>query len=501
MKTCVSQKQMQDLEYDSIHNIGIPSIALMERAALAVAQCARAQISLNEQIFILCGKGNNGADGIAVARMLVQLDYHVTIVTIGDIRKASPEYIIQENIAKKMDIPFLLWSEYHPSPSQWIIDAIFGIGLKREIGGDYKLLIEKVIQSGCENIIAIDIPSGICANTGSILGCALTCRYTVTFGYGKLGLYLHEGRQYSGQITVAPIGFHRASILKATGPTVKILEDSDLTRIPERQEDSNKGTYGRLLIIAGCVGMSGAAYLSAAAAYRMGAGLVKVLTVEDNRSILQEQLPEAIIQGYTKENMLDTLSESCNWATHIIMGPGLGQASYVKELVHLVLKQVASTGIPCPLVLDSDALNTIASYPELTTYLGPHVIITPHMKEMNRLTGISIPELKADPIKYASDFSKKYGITCVLKDSVSVISRESDEIYLTISGNSALAKAGTGDVLTGIIGGCSCLGLNPLEAAAFGSFIHGRAGTLASEEKGKHGVMASDLFSYLYVNV
>lgn len=497
MKPCLSQKQMQELEYDSINNIGIPSIALMERAALAVAECARKEIALNENIFILCGKGNNGADGIAVARMLTQSGYHVSIVTIGDIAKASPEYLIQEKIAHKMDIPFIDWMDYTPDKCHWIIDGIFGIGLKREIGGDYKLLIEKVTGSHCANVIAIDIPSGICANTGNILGCALKCRHTVTFGYGKLGLYLHEGRHYSGEITIAEIGFHQESILKSSGSIVKILEQGDLSQIPKRREDSNKGTYGRLLIIAGCIGMSGAAYLSAAAAYRMGAGLVKVLTVEENRAILQKQLPEAIIQGYTEDTMLEMLSNSYSWATHIVMGPGLGQASYVKLLVETVLAENKHSAHPRPLVLDSDALNTIASYPELTTYLGSPIIITPHMKEMSRLTGISVSELKADPIKHADDFSQKHGVTCVLKDAVSVITRNPDEIHLTTNGNSALAKAGTGDVLSGIIGGCSCLGLDTFQSAAFGSFIHGRAGSLASLARGKHSVMASDLFDFI----
>lgn len=490
---------MQELETDSIVNIGIPSLVLMERAALAVVACVKVHVQKSANIFIVCGKGNNGADGIAVARLLFQEGYNVTVVTIGDENKATKEYKIQDGIGLQMGIPFCDWKEWTPKQEQWIIDGMFGIGLKRDIQGSYADLIEKIIDSHCEQIIAIDIPSGIDADTGNVLGCAMKAKYTITFGYGKTGLYLNKGRAYVGDLEIAEIGFHDQSIEVSQGPKSMIIEEEDLSRIPTRREDSNKGSYGKILVIAGSVGMSGAAYLSGAAAYRMGAGLVKILTVEENRKLMQMQLPEAIIRCYSETNFEEIIEEECAWATSIVMGPGLGQASYTKKLVKAVLKRVNQQKVKIPIVLDADALNTIANYPELKEYYGPHIVITPHMKEMSRLVERSISELKENPIFQVRNYSKKYGITCVLKDGVSVIANEEEETYLTISGNSALAKGGTGDVLAGVIGGLTCLGMGNVEAAAFGSYIHGRAGKLASEVRGKHGVMSSELLDYLKI--
>ncbi len=498
MKICVSQKQMQELEYDSIYNIGIPSIVLMERAALAVVDCVIANVDKSKHISVVCGKGNNGADGIAVARILWQQGYKVEIVTIGEDSKATSEYRIQETIAKNLQISFVSWREWKITQDGWIIDGIFGIGLKRDITGEYAELIRKIQEQN--KIIAIDIPTGISADTGVILGCGIKAIHTVTFGYSKRGLYLNQGRNYAGNVHVANIGFHDNSVNQVQGNIVKILEESDLSYIPERLEDSNKGTYGKLLIVAGSVGMSGAAYLSAAAAYRMGAGLVKILTVEENREILQIQLPEAIVKGYTEENLESVVKQECEWASAVIIGPGLGQSLYVKTLVECVLKEAKnkSEQCKCITVLDSDALNTISNYPILRKYYGPHIVITPHMKEMSRLTERTISELKENPIQYAADYSGEHKITCVLKDAVSVIANDKGELYLTVSGNSALAKGGTGDVLTGMIGGLACIGMSEIESAAFGSYLHGSAGRLASEVHGKHCVMASELMNYVY---
>lgn len=495
MKICVSQQQMQELERDSIQNIGIPSLVLMERAALSIVECVCKCVDKSEHIFIVCGKGNNGADGVAVGRLLEQEGFFITIITIGSMSKATEEYKIQENVAKNMGMTFCEWNHWEVDKNAWIIDGIFGIGLTRNISGDYQKLIQKM--QVCENIIAIDIPSGISADTGTVLGCALKAKHTVTFGYEKLGLYLNDGRMYSGEIHLKEIGFYKGSEEHINGSAARILETSDLCSIPSRQVNGNKGNFGKLLIIAGSVGMSGAAYLCGAVAYRMGAGLVKILTVEENRSILQMQLPEAIVRGYTDSTMKEALIEECNWATAIVMGPGIGQAAYVEEMVMNVMRMANENKIP--LVLDSDALNAISLLPELCQYYGNHIIITPHMKEMSRLTSYSIRELKEHAIERAQSYSEKFQITCILKDAVSVIANELGEVYLTTSGNSALAKGGTGDVLAGIVGGLVCIGMEGSKAASMGSYIHGLTGTLVSKKRGMHGVLARDLIEELNI--
>ncbi len=485
---------MQELEYDSMITIGIPSLVLMERAALAVVDCVVGNVDKSAYISVVCGKGNNGADGIAVARMLHQQGYLVEVVTIGDRTKATKEYEVQEKIAERIGVLSVEWHSWMSKEEGWVIDGIFGIGLKRDVQGEYRELIEKMQG---RRVISIDIPSGISADTGEVLGCGVRASHTVTFGYGKRGLYLNQGRSYAGEVHIADIGFHSGSIQTVEGVQAKIIEEKDLSVIPKRKEDGNKGTYGRLLIVAGSVGMSGAAYLCALAAYRMGAGLVKVLTVEENRGILQMQLPEAIVKGYTKLDMKAVVEAECEWASAIVMGPGLGQEAYVKELVEIVLQKGQQK--KCPMILDSDALNTIAHYPILQAYYGPHIVITPHMKEMSRLTQRRIAELKKDGITFAMKYSRENQVVCLLKDSVSVIT-DNKNLYLTLSGNSALAKGGTGDVLAGVVGGLICLGMDVIEAAAYGSYLHGRAGTLASKVRGKHGVLASDLTEYLYLD-
>ncbi len=497
MRRCVTGKQMQTIEKVFINEIGMPAIALMERAALAVSTEIEKEAEQSQHIWIVCGVGNNGADGLAVSRILHQKSYQVSIITIGDNEKATEEYQIQVKIAKNLGIQLVPWSSWkleEVKESDWIVDGIFGIGLSRNIEGDYLKLIQIINHSACQNVIAIDIPSGISAETGAVLGDAVQSSKTVTFAYEKNGHYLGDGRLYCGEIIVSDIGLYTESEHHYT----QIIDDGDLINVPLRKENANKGTYGKLLVVAGSKGMSGAAYLAGLAAYRTGAGLVKILTEESNRAVLQAQLPEALVLGYGTENIAKCAEESCKWATTIVMGPGLGQQDEAKELVEYILREAKKQGIPT--VLDSDALNIISQNIQLTQFLGEHMVLTPHMKEMNRLTKKSIAHLKTNAIDEVKEYCMKYGVTCIMKDSVTVICGNAGQCYLNISGNSALAKGGTGDVLCGVVGGLLCLGMDYVEAATMGAYIHGRAGARASKLQGKHGVLASDITNYLWTS-
>ena len=520
MRKCLTAKEMQKLEADTIKNIGIPSIVLMEKAALAVVNIIEEKWNGRDKkdrtIWCVCGRGNNGADGLAVGRLLYQKGYQVATVTIGDANKSTEEYKIQESIDSTLGIPFYdgvhsqtkssyvnqKWTS-QVKPKDWIVDGIFGIGLKRTIGEPYSDLIQQMNECGCETVIAIDIPTGIDASTGAILGCAVKADMTVTFGYEKCGHYLQSGREYRGELFVADIGFAKSSesILDSV---IEILDVADMDEIPERLEASHKGTYGKLLIVAGSDGMCGAAYLCAKAAYRMGAGLVKILTVESNRAILQTQLPEAIIETYETQDSVNrdmshrvrdeisaTVAAACQWATAIIMGPGLGQADYVKPLVTTVLKYVKEHAMPC--VVDSDALNTISKYEELEQYYTNQMVLTPHVLEMSRLTKLSIAELKSNPVESVESYVMEHGVSCIFKDAISVIANADGEKFLNVNGSSALAKAGSGDVLAGIVGGLICIGMKSSRAAIFAPYIHGKAGSRAADKLGKHGVLAGDL--------
>ena len=408
---------------------------LMERAALAVADAVG---EYGDQIRVLsvCGTGNNGADGIAAGRILRERGIPVTLLLAGDPDHGTEEFRLQKQIAEHlgMDIRLvetdapedggqqkkLLWP-WEEERYDVVIDALFGIGLSRPVAGELRQLIDRLQSLEEVHVVSVDIPSGIHADTGQVMGTAMKADVTVTFGWEKTGLKLYPGKAYAGQVRIAKIGFP-GECFRQAGWDSQILDASDLKRLPGRSPEGNKGTFGRVLVIAGSHGMCGASFLSALAAYRTGAGLVKVLTVPENRRILQTQLPEAIVETYDPETVMPGeefqtfLEEQCDWADVIVMGPGLGRESYVESLAEMVLAHVY-----VPLVLDADGLNAVADHPHLTRFFTENIIITPHMGEMARLTGNSVQELKEDPLLAAREYSSRHGVVCVMKDAVTVI--------------------------------------------------------------------------------
>lgn len=510
MKYVLTGTQMKAVDSDTIERIGIPSLVLMERAALAVADEAEKlahalekQGFLREQIQILavCGTGNNGADGIAAGRILKGRGYPVTVVLAGNPEHSSREYQIQRQIAENLEVTIAEASDPLPGPCHIVIDALFGIGLSRPVEGDCRKLIQQLKEkreTEKTRVVAVDIPSGIQADTGAVMGIALPADATVTFGFLKTGLALYPGKGYAGQVTVADIGFSDIS-LRETGWDCLMPEKTDLSLLPKRQPDGNKGTFGKVLIIAGSRGMCGAACLSALAAYRTGAGLVKILTVPENRIPLQTLLPEAIVETYEPEEpdaglFKAFVEHQCDWADVIVLGPGLGRESYVGYLAEVVLSYAY-----VPIVLDADGLNTVAKHPYLTRYFTENIIITPHMGEMARLCGCSTEELKTSPLQAARAYSSRYGAVCVLKDAVTVCADKEGNAWINSSGCSAMAKGGSGDVLTGVIAGLLARGMEGSQAAWMGVFVHGLAGEKAAGVWGDQGVLARSLADCLEV--
>lgn len=505
MRYLVSGSQMREIDRYTIKEIGIPSMVLMERAAMAVTDIAKVRSTRTDRIWAVCGTGNNGADGIAAARMLYLQGYRISILLCGDSERGTAEYQQQLEIAKALAVPVMEYHDFIPGGCEVIIDGMFGVGLTREITGEYREVIEMLESRHAREVIAIDIPSGVHSDTGQIMGIALKATATVTFGYEKLGTVLYPGKSCSGEVIVADIGFPEISYLKALeGPGIQFFtyEPGDETRRPERPADANKGTFGKVLIVAGSKNMSGAAYLSALSSYRMGAGLVKILTVEENREILQAQLPEAILETYAAqtpadnglENLEEQITKACDWASVIVLGPGLGQEDYAEQLVRSVLIHAY-----VPIIIDADGLNTIAAHPELTQFYTENIIITPHIGEMARLTGQSIAEIKEQPIETALNYSSLHGITCVLKDAVTVAAGKEGQVYLNTSGSSAMAKAGAGDVLTGAIAGLLAQGGEYWDAAILGVYLHGAAGDRCLSRLGAHGLLARDITNELGV--
>ena len=316
---------------------------------------------------------------------------------------------------------------------------------------------------------------------------------TVTFGFKKLGLVLYPGARYAGELVVKDIGLTEIGF-EGKLPKVSSHTPEDMEMLPVRQPYSNKGTFGRVLVVAGSTNMSGAAYLSAKAAYRMGVGLVNIYTVEENREILQTQLPEAILTTYDSQNPdLGDLIAKIQEARVIVVGPGMGRSLSTRIILETVLK-VSEV----PLVIDADAVNILAENPDLLEDHRQDIILTPHLGEMSRLIKKNTRQISENIIAEAEDFARKKGLNCVLKDTRTVIARRDGQVFLNQSGNDGMATAGSGDVLTGIIAGLIAQGLGSMEAASLGVYIHGLAGDRAAEKLGRHALMARDIIDSLH---
>ena len=501
MRYLVSGKEMKAIDLRSIEEYGIPSLVLMERAALEVTRAAeeilKAGGSKKPVVLSVCGFGNNGADGAAAARMLHLHGINVSILLPAAEGNMSSEMQVQLEIAKKLGIPVYTSEEFIPGTCDLIIDALFGIGLTRPVEGAYADLIlfmnEQKKQMGTE-ILSVDIPSGISSDTGAVMGAAVTADMTVTFGERKLGQALFPGREACGTLRVADIGF--VPMEEETVSTYVLSHTKeDLCRIPKRRAYSHKGSYGKILVIAGGNCMAGAAYFAAKAAYRTGAGLVKVMTVEENRLILQEKLPEAILTTYPsdwavqeEEAFKEYVKAQAEWADAIVLGPGIGTEEGCRILVETVLGNAY-----VPIILDADAINLAARYPYLKNYFTENIILTPHLLECARLTGISIDEIKDNLIPAAKHVAEQFGVTCVLKDAATVIARKDGKVFVNTSGTPALAKGGSGDVLCGVIAGFIGLGMDECEAVSLGVYVHGLAGEAAARKIGIHSVLAGEL--------
>lgn len=488
MKLIATAQQMKDADKYTIENIGVPSLVLMEKAALAVALKAAA-VYLNSdrhtKIIAVCGMGNNGADGVATARMLKWQGLDACIYLIGNPDKQTDEMKTQLNIAGNSGVSVI--NEFNPDEYDIIIDAIFGVGLTRPVKDEYAVIIDSINKSDSV-VVSVDIPSGIDATTGRILGTAVKADYTVTFGYNKVGLVLFPGRSNAGEITVADIGFAPNALNDKEASFTYLPED--LAAIPRRKARTNKGSFGKTLVIAGSEDMSGAACLSGLAAYRTGAGLVNIFSHINNTEIIKKNVPEAIVSGYDKENFHDKLGELLDNSSYLILGPGLSKDKTAEGIVKQVLSDYTK-----PVVADADALNIIASSDESIKIDGGNVIVTPHIGEMARLTGKDKSFILNNIVQSAQTYAMEHNCVCVLKDAVTVVASPSGKIYLNSSGNNSMAKAGSGDALTGIIAGLLSQGMELYDAACMGVYVHGLAGDRARDELGEYSVMATDIIN------
>jgi NAD(P)H-hydrate epimerase len=503
----LSSDQMRALDRHAIETLGIPGMVLMENAARAVLDAIEDRYENVEElaIAVLCGPGNNGGDGFALARQLHLRGADVDVILLTEPAQFKGDALTNYRLVEALGIAAVPWDdELMLDEYDLLVDAIFGTGSYRAPEG----IVADAIQAMNEAqvpVIAIDVPSGVDASTGRVRGEAVLAAATVTFQCAKVGLLLPPGRDYVGDLIVAPISIPELEAVTDHAAFVLPEHEDVADEFPPRPSDAHKGDFGKLLVIAGSRGMSGAARMVATAALRSGAGLVKVACPEIIRSEVAGQVPEvmtiglpATTEGTIAANALETLKPFLEWADVVALGPGLGTHADTGKFLASLFK--ATT---LPLVIDADALNLIAAH-NLIEHIPHGTILTPHPGEFERLysadsagsqnpTGDDFFSRAAA----ARDYARAHQLTVHLKGAPSLTFDSDGPAFVNPTGNPGLATAGSGDVLTGVIASLRAQGFDAPDAAWIGAYLHGLAADIAVEQISEVSLVAGDVIRYL----
>src|SRR6266850_3349758 len=500
--------QMREADRFTIEEIGIPSLVLMENAGRQVVAAMEAayEARLNGRVAVLCGRGNNGGDGFVVARTLMQRGIDASVFVIGSLTQVRGDAKTNLDILGRLGVTVVeigdeqSWELHFSEISQCtlIVDAIFGTGLKSALAGMMETVVADVNASGIP-IVSIDLPSGLSADTPHILGDCIDASMTVTLAAPKLPLVLPPGEAHAGDVVIADIGIPQEVIDGLEGRRIELLTPEQLRDVVEpRAVDSHKGDFGRVTIVAGSRGKTGAAHLAAMSALRSGAGLVTVATPASVLPIVASMAPEMMTEplpesadGSVSPKAIDQLLELRHDV--IACGPGIGRGPAVAAFVGALLDRAT-----VPLVLDADAITVLADDPgRLVGREERDVIITPHPGEMARLIGSSIEDVQSNRIDVAIDFATTHRAYVVLKGHRTVIATPDGHLFINPTGNAGMATGGTGDVLTGMIAAWLAQLLDAEAACRLAVFLHGAAGDLAEAEEGQVAMTASDLVAHL----
>lgn len=463
--------------------LGLAGGVLMERAGSAALDLLREQFPRARRIAIACGPGNNGGDGLVLARLAKEAGLHVTVLSPGDLRKNKGEAAAAYAAWCKTGGKAQTFTAEQLEDADVLVDALFGIGLERPLEGAWRAAIEALNSSG-RPIMALDIPSGLHADTGSVLGCAVRAKLTLSFVGLKVGMFTGHGREYCGAIEGNDLGVSSRIFDNIPVAARRISARSLRGLLVPRARHAHKGDGGRVLVVGGQPGMSGAAQLAGTAAYRAGAGLVTLATHTAHAAAVGAAQPELIVHGVNDAADLKPLLAQ---ASVLVLGPGLGQGDWARALWQTALP------VSIPRVLDADALNLLAGHAPIVS----DWVLTPHPGEAARLLGVSVAEIQSDRFAAVRAIAQRYGGVCVLKGSGTIISTQDDPMpWLCDRGNPGLAVAGSGDVLTGVIAALIAQGLHPKDAARLGVWVHASAGDRLARA-GERGLLASDLFAPL----
>lgn len=505
MKYLVTGSEMRAYDSNTIHKIGIPSLVLMERAALGVFTCveeallARFSRVQEGRVLCVCGVGNNGGDGLCVARLLAEKGVPVTAALIGDRERMTEETKRQLSILTHFRA--VVCDRVPEEAYDVVVDALFGTGLTREVTGEMREAVEAVNRKQAYRI-AVDIPSGINADTGAVMGVAVKADKTAALAFWKRGICLYPGALYAGEITTVDIGITETSFC-GNAPQMYTYTKAPGTYLPKRKPNGNKGTFGKLLFIAGSEKMAGAALLAARSAYKSGVGMVKLVIPEKIRVIVQEGLPEALIQTYESPQALSQeeerlFAENMEWADAAAIGCGMSVCESGRRLLEMAVLQKA-----LPLVIDADGLNILAVEEALQKSLrescsmGRKAVLTPHMGELARLLHRPIAEVTAAETESCVQAAAETGCIVVGKSARTSVCEAGFPLFLNTAGNDRMATAGSGDVLAGIIAALLAQGVEPREAACTGVYLHACAGDAAAHRAGSAGLTATDIIEGL----
>lgn len=504
MRPVLTARQMAACDRQAIEQYGIPGVVLMENAGRGVVRVAEQLLgtTCGKRVAIFCGKGNNGGDGFVAARHLVNGGAEVRVLLVGrraevkgdaatNLRVLTNMGLVVEEVSKAEHVPDL-------GGMDLIVDALLGTGLQGPVQGFMEHVIDTVNATRAP-IVAVDVPSGINADEGSVQGAAIRATATATMAALKRGLLFSPAREHAGRVSVIDIGMPAQLLAGGNVDTWQVTGCDVATMLPKRAPNAYKNLCGVALVVAGSTGMTGAAVLSAETVLRAGAGLAYLAIPSSLNAIVEEKATEVISKpvpetqpGYLGRAAAEQVKKLFAGVNAVAIGPGLGTEP---ETVEAVWEMVITC--PHPLVVDADGLNALAKKTEILVRRTGRVVLTPHPGELARLTGQTRESIIRDPVSTARTWAQRWGEVLVLKGAPTVVAVPSGTVYINSTGNAGMATAGSGDVLTGLITGLLAQGLAPEQAAVAGVYLHGLAGDLARDELGERGMIAGDIMRHV----
>ena len=500
----VTANEMQRMDRRTIESFGIPGRVLMENAGRGATRFFFNQFSdlVDKRIGVVAGRGNNGGDGFVIARYLSESGIAVKVYLLAAHNRVQGDAAANLKLLEPLEIPlieipdessFLDHQSDMAACDLWI-DAILGTGLKSDVKGYFQRVID-FINALKQPVFAVDIPSGLNSDTGQPCGTCIRASATATFGFAKTGHMIYPGAGYTGVLEVVDIGIP-AYIVQTVNPRQFLLtEDQIRSYLAPRVEDAHKGTTGHLLVVAGSPGKTGAASMTSISALRAGAGLVTLAIGESLNAVLEAQMLEAMTvplpesrNGVIGKSAFDTIQKLMSGKKCLAIGPGLGQASDTRKLIHKIISES-----PVPVVVDADGINNLAGQVQILKNVRVPIILTPHPGEMARILDTSVVNIQQDRINCARNVAVDLNVHVVLKGARTVIAHPDGRVFINATGNAGMASGGMGDVLTGVIAGLIVQGFSPESAAHTGVYLHGAAADNLERTIGPYGYLAGEV--------